>query len=936
MRGFTCLGVAAVLALAVRGAWGATYYVDFDAGADGNSGTATNAPWKHAPGDSAATENAKAAKIQPGDMVKFKGGVIYRGTVNIGVSGEKGKPVVYDGNLAGDWGDGKAIIDGSTPLEGLKQCADARAAWGNPHFKNIYWTTVPKGAAWNTLNVCQGLVPLAWAQDPNPADPNFQEDEKLFYQTQPEIPRTLSALKVRAVGMKENAKRPLMTMFDGGKDSAVIENMAGGEVEVTLQAPATVVAFSVTPQPKYTNPKEMVFSGDGKELLKVELANNPEKVVTQRFKLPAPATFKTLTIKFVSVHEREGGAKWGAIAGIGAYDAEGKNVLAADSKSVLKNDKVFSQGDADYYKNAFLALYAKPAFVYYKRITGFDPATHTIGFETLTASQVPYDKGGAFSIVNSPRNIDMPGEYALVLEPEKDGSHKLFLWPPDAGGGKPENLSRGQHGLGIGIGGSFVTVQGFWVRKQGWDGDTGIRGAAPRNGRATDVVIKDCKVTNLRGDGVGITTNQIDNLLVEGCEVSDNAGHCKGIVLRNASNIVARGCLLKRNSSTALDFYTVTNAVVQDNTVVENPGMHANGLTFYVGCKDILVERNTVREGNVALTVQDGDGMIIRNNVLEGGGNSPAIGLWSGKPFNDILITNNVLRFHGESDWAAAIYGGNPEAHGYAILNNVIDGVSGNVLDKADMHHNLFTTYGPVMKKERMGDNKLVEKVDELFVDARKGDYHLKAGSPAIDAGVAVTSVNKVDMDGHLRDARPDIGAYEFSGKGGTKELADPHTFKFTMDGYEIKAPAAAAEKPYQMKFKKVEGAESILLKGVDKTGEGGGKVNLRPTKGGYISGWDKEGHWLEWTVESPKGGAYEVVIEHGSEAPGKREVLVNGEAVKGLESVEFGATGSWTKFEKEGLPVALHLKAGKNVVRFVNVGGSHNFKSLEFVPVTE
>jgi hypothetical protein len=156
------------------------------------------------------------------------------------------------------------------------------------------------------------------------------------------------------------------------------------------------------------------------------------------------------------------------------------------------------------------------------------------------------------------------------------------------------------------------------------------------------------------------------------------------------------------------------------------------------------------------------------------------------------------------------------------------------------------------------------------------------------------------------------------------------------MDGYEIKAPAAAAEKPYQMKFKKVEGAESILLKGVDKTGEGGGKVNLRPTKGGYISGWDKEGHWLEWTVESPKGGAYEVVIEHGSETPGKREVLVNGEAVKGLESVEFGATGSWTKFEKEGLPVALHLKAGKNVVRFVNVGGSHNFKSLEFVPVTE
>jgi hypothetical protein len=138
------------------------------------------------------------------------------------------------------------------------------------------------------------------------------------------------------------------------------------------------------------------------------------------------------------------------------------------------------------------------------------------------------------------------------------------------------------------------------------------------------------------------------------------------------------------------------------------------------------------------------------------------------------------------------------------------------------------------------------------------------------------------------------------------------------------------------MKFKKLEGGQPIVLKGVDRSGEGGGKVNLRPTKGGYISGWDNAGHWLEWTVEAPRDGSYELVIEHGSEAPGKREILLNGQPITGLDPMTFDATGSWTRFIKTGLPVALKLKAGKNTIRFTNVTGSHNFKSLEFIPVME
>ena len=261
----------------------------------------------------------------------------------------------------------------------------------------------------------------------------------------------------------------------------------------------------------------------------------------------------------------------------------------------------------------------------------------------------------------------------MVLKPEPDGSHKLLVWPPD---GTPDKLTRGAYGVGFRCDASFVTIQGFWIRKQGGTPPRASRPAA-KNGR--DLTVRDCRVTNLRGNGAGIQSWGMDYVLVDNCDVSNNAGHIRGILIRNASYVVTRGCRLHRNSATALDYYTVVNGVVQDCQVTENTGMHANGLTFYVGCKNILIERNIVRHGNVGITLHTGENMIIRNNIIEGGrGGAPAVGLWAGQPFNQIVMTNNVFRYHGQggSDPTMGIYGGNQGAKGYAIVNNIIDGLA--------------------------------------------------------------------------------------------------------------------------------------------------------------------------------------------------------------------------------------------------------------------
>ena len=99
------------------------YYVDYAGGSDANPGTDPTTAWQHCPGDLAATGVAGSTPLNPGDTVFFKGGVQYVLTgdgkpfdlIGIGLdwSGTPGQPITYDGNSAGTWGVGNAILLGS-------------------------------------------------------------------------------------------------------------------------------------------------------------------------------------------------------------------------------------------------------------------------------------------------------------------------------------------------------------------------------------------------------------------------------------------------------------------------------------------------------------------------------------------------------------------------------------------------------------------------------------------------------------------------------------------------------------------------------------------------------------------------------------------------------------------------------------------------------
>ena len=175
---------------------GATYYVDFDSGNDDNAGTSPEAAFKHSPGEYAATaggapapaaeeapaeakeektENppgmapnsnsgdslaagkAKGTKLQPGDVVIFKGGVSYRGILKNSASGQEKSPIIFDGNTEGKFGAGRAIIEGSEAVAGWKKCTSAKDALGNKDWTHLWYTDeVPADADPYLINLCQG------------------------------------------------------------------------------------------------------------------------------------------------------------------------------------------------------------------------------------------------------------------------------------------------------------------------------------------------------------------------------------------------------------------------------------------------------------------------------------------------------------------------------------------------------------------------------------------------------------------------------------------------------------------------------------------------------------------------------------------------------------------------------------------------------------
>ena len=130
---------------------------------------------------------------------------------------------------------------------------------------------------------------------------------------------------------------------------------------------------------------------------------------------------------------------------------------------------------------------------------------------------------------------------------------------------------------------------------------------------------------------------------------------------------------------------------------------------------------------------------------------------------------------------------------------------------------------------------------DPLFVNPGGGDFHLSAGSPAIDAGADDPQNGPVDLDGKPRKlgAAPDMGAYEFQPPEIPADTTAP-----VVDGFELTnevfavgrapTPVAArrrAKRGTTFVFRSSEAGAAKLTMSRARPGRRRGKRCVKPTR---------------------------------------------------------------------------------------------------------
>ncbi len=300
-------------------------------------------------------------------------------------------------------------------------------------------------------------------------------------------------------------------------------------------------------------------------------------------------------------------------------------------------------------------------------------------------------------------------------------------------------------GIDVLPGADYVTIQGLAITKI--SGSERAGGIAVRV-RSLDakkeirgLVVRDNLITKVRhaaprGYG-GIHINQGRDCLIEGNEIRE-CPLSMGILVGGSTNVMTRGNKVYKAGGQNIWYMGCTDSRIVGNEVRLGQGTHANGISVYMNSKNIMVSGNTVIDSNIAITVEASENVTLAYNVCFTPG-FYVVAEWS--KVANLKIYNNTL-----------------------IRNDDLPSIS--LTSAADVRNNIGKNYATKAGLTPDEGHNILCKQSELatlLVDPEGGDYHLKAGSPAIDSGVGV-GLEK-DIAGTIvpQGKAPDIGAYEFT-----------------------------------------------------------------------------------------------------------------------------------------------------------------------------
>src|SRR5262249_53106361 len=204
---------------------------------------------------------------------------------------------------------------------------------------------------------------------------------------------------------------------------------------------------------------------------------------------------------------------------------------------------------------------------------------------------------------------------------------------------------------------------------------------------------------------------------------------------------------------------------IAENTIV----MHSSYGAIQVGNTDsspsidVIANRISATAGNGILFEQDGLGTttarILDNLVIGQGKGTDGILLEDTSGTLTATVANNTV-----TDWTYGIITSAGGALSGLIANNIASGNTVGISATLPNRSNLVFGNGDDVFTPGPGT---VTK-DPQFVDPAHGNYHVKLGSPAIDAGddgsLPADLMNDLDGNPRIQGGRVDIGAFEAPG----------------------------------------------------------------------------------------------------------------------------------------------------------------------------